>query len=64
VGMMLQYLRYDTCHFLIHSRTPKQLQSIPLVGDYLYACAVHHRSHHYINPRTNFTISFTSRFFK
>ena len=59
-GLLINYIRYDSIHYLIHAYTPRDISKIPLVGNYLKQCSIHHRQHHFSNPRKHFTISFIS----
>ncbi|CAF0903018.1 unnamed protein product [Adineta steineri] len=59
-GLLINYIRYDSIHYLIHAYTPADISKIPLFGNYLKKCSVHHRQHHFSNPRKHFTISFIS----
>ncbi|CAF1290483.1 unnamed protein product [Didymodactylos carnosus] len=59
-GLLLNYMRYDSIHYCIHAYTPKQLSKIPFIGNYLKQCAIHHRTHHFVNPKKHFTISSVS----
>ena len=62
-GLLINYIRYDSIHYLIHAYTPTQISRVPLIGNYLRQCSVHHRQHHFTNPRKHFTISFVTSFF-
>lgn len=59
-GLLVNYIRYDSIHYLIHAYAPEQIARVPLLGGYLRKCSVHHRQHHFNNPRKHFTISFVS----
>lgn len=61
-GILINYIRYDSIHYLIHAYTPTEISKIPFVGNYLKQCSIHHRQHHFSNPGKHFTISFISSF--
>ncbi|CAF3417167.1 unnamed protein product [Rotaria sp. Silwood1] len=59
-GMLINYIRYDSIHYIIHAYTPIQIFRILFIGNCLRKCSIHHRRHHFSNPRKHFTISFVS----
>ncbi|CAF1140662.1 unnamed protein product [Rotaria sordida] len=61
-GLLINYIRYDSVHYLIHAYSPTKISKIPFIGNYLRKCSIHHRQHHFSNPRKHFTISFISSF--
>lgn len=57
-GLLVQYLRYDAFHFLVHAFDISSLKKIPFLGHYISKCKTNHMNHHFHNPAERFSISY------
>ncbi|KAL6072127.1 Fatty acid hydroxylase domain-containing protein [Balamuthia mandrillaris] len=61
-GILLNYMRYDLVHYCCHAYSVESLGKVrpAFLGRYLQRCKVHHMTHHFVNPRNHYTISFVT----
>lgn len=57
-ALLIQYLRYDATHWLLHRYEKRQLRQVPLIGTLLGRLKEQHMRHHFHDPRKDFAISF------
>ncbi len=62
-GILIQYIRYDLTHYILHTVTQKKLKQVPIIGSYLANLKINHMMHHNSDPHKNFAISFNPKIF-